>query len=991
MKKNIPPVKVVIVLVQHPVLGHELIPYTAQEEADNNIRLIEQAFHTSADILSGLSEAERNIIRIASAYTEKHLMSVYSTEKTVTDFLKKITEKQFKEIIRPFIEKKMLEMMEIIREYNLPFYENKAGNKILFPHHKYHTSPHFTELTYHFEADETSFHYLVSCYREGKPVSLSEHKPVITVISNPAVILLGQELHQFQNIHASRITPFTRKAKVSVSISLLEKYLDNVVLPIITYHNFTSENLPIVEETREPEFILSVDTDTVYQKPVLKVSYQYRNKTFFPGSKQTKTYAWIIRNDGSPTVYYFKRKLAKEQEIISKLQSLDLRLIDDCHLELRKESSFKDVTEWLLANKRSLSEHFRLMSKDTQADYYLERISVEEDLTETNDWFELHITVLIGDYQIPFIRFRRHIIEGKREYKLPDGKIVLLPEEWFSKYTDLLEYSEKDEERIKIKPEYIGIMQASLEKKDRITYRKKEETAPPPKLKATLRQYQKEGFNWMIHLQRHSFGGCLADDMGLGKTLQTLSVLQYTYDNNEKAEIEETDCDVRMEPVENGQLSLFDSFSEDNTTAKREENESVSLPEQKKPASLIVMPTSLLHNWRREIRKFTTLSVYEFGGTSVTNRLNIKATFDRFDLVITTYGMMRNNIEALSKYRFEYVVLDESQIIKNSDSLTFRSAIRLQSNYRLILTGTPIENSLKDLWSQFRFIQPGLLGTEKEFITQFINPIKQGNARIENKLQKLIYPFILRRSKQEVAPELPLLTEEIVYCEMSAPQKQIYEKEKNSLRNILLQFGSNKQKRADLNVLNGITRLRQLASHPQMISPDFTGTSGKLDEIITLFETLRSEGHKVLIFSSFVKHLEIIARAFEANGWEYAMLTGSSTDREGEIKRFTDSPTIQAFFISLKAGGVGLNLTCADYVFIVDPWWNPAAELQAISRAHRIGQDKNVFAYRFISEDTIEEKIVCLQESKRKLSETFIADNNPLLSLTDEEWEELIK
>ena len=365
--------------------------------------------------------------------------------------------------------------------------------------------------------------------------------------------------------------------------------------------------------------------------------------------------------------------------------------------------------------------------------------------------------------------------------------------------------------------------------------------------------------------------------------------------------------------------------------------------------------------------------------------------FGRFQLIFTTYGMMRNNIDLLSSYKFEYIVLDESQNIKNSESLTFRSALQLKSKYRLVLTGTPIENSLKDLWAQFRFIQPDLLGTESAFQKQFMIPIRQGNTRVEAQLQQLISPFILRRSKSEVAPELPPLTEETIYCDMPEEQNTLYEQEKNSLRNILLQHPQNMDKLHSFSILNGILRLRQLACHPQLIYPDFNGASGKAIQIIEIFDTLRSEGHKVLIFSSFVKHLEVLAEAFRERGWKYALLTGATNNRPSEIAHFTEQKDVQAFLISLKAGGVGLNLTQADYVFIIDPWWNPAAESQAIARAHRIGQDKQVIAYRFITQNSIEEKILYLQDEKRKLAETFVTDSETLPALSNEQWVDLLK
>lgn len=513
----------------------------------------------------------------------------------------------------------------------------------------------------------------------------------------------------------------------------------------------------------------------------------------------------------------------------------------------------------------------------------------------------------------------------------------------------------------------------------------------------------------MANLYLEGFGGCLADDMGLGKTLQTLALLQYVYKPGNTTEaIRETidlkkaestsDCLSQKQVFfdEKGQFSLFPMQS------KEEENSRIApqVPQIPEPVqkqnrisplhgTLIVVPTSLLHNWKREASRFTNLSMMEYNGSSPNEITRLKKYFDRYHLIFTTYGTMRNNIATLSQYTFECIVLDESQNIKNSESLTFRSAIQLRSRHRLILTGTPIENSLKDLWAQFHFLQPELLGNETTFSKHFINAIRQGDERMKDRLRQLITPFILRRSKQEVTPELPSLTEEVVYCDMTERQNELYQHEKNSLRNILLEQTAEKGQQS-FTVLNGILRLRQLSCHPQLVLPDFIGDSGKLYQIIETFETLRSEGHKVLIFSSFVKHLELVAGEFRKRKWDYAFLTGSSTNRPEEIARFNRDPKIQAFLISLKAGGVGLNLTQADYVFIIDPWWNPAAESQAIARAHRIGQNNQVIAYRFITQGSIEEKIIQLQEEKRKLAETFITDTEQLPALTNREWARLL-
>lgn len=746
---------------------------------------------------------------------------------------------------------------------------------------------------------------------------------------------------------------------------------------------------------------------------MLRLDFRYGEQSFSPQpSDETRKFVFREQEEEEIVIHYFQRNSTAERKAVHLLQKAGLQCISDSHFKLSSAAPEKNITEWISHHRQMLLEEFVLSSDTQNKPYYLPEIRIEQSCEDGPDWFDLHITVVIGNQRIPFSRFRKNILEGNREYILPDGRIVLLPEEWFSKYANLLEAGKESDKTIRLKRPFIGVIESILEKDRQSTSIKtllSKEIPVPIGLKANLRSYQQKGFSWLANLYLEGFGGCLADDMGLGKTLQTLALLQYVYKPENTTEaIRETidlkkaestsDCLPQKQVFfdEKGQFSLFPMQS------KEEENSRITpqvpqIPEQIQKqnrisplhGTLIVVPTSLLHNWKREASRFTNLSMMEYNGSSPNEITRLKKYFDRYHLIFTTYGTMRNNIATLSQYTFECIVLDESQNIKNSESLTFRSAIQLRSRHRLILTGTPIENSLRDLWAQFHFLQPELLGNETTFSKHFINAIRQGDERMKDRLRQLITPFILRRSKQEVTPELPSLTEEVVYCDMTERQNELYQHEKNSLRNILLEQTAEKGQQS-FTVLNGILRLRQLSCHPQLFLPDFIGDSGKLYQIIETFETLRSEGHKVLIFSSFVKHLELVAGEFRKRKWDYAFLTGSSTNRPEEIARFNRDPKIQAFLISLKAGGVGLNLTQADYVFIIDPWWNPAAESQAIARAHRIGQNNQVIAYRFITQGSIEEKIIQLQEEKRKLAETFITDTEQLPALTNREWARLL-
>ena len=362
------------------------------------------------------------------------------------------------------------------------------------------------------------------------------------------------------------------------------------------------------------------------------------------------------------------------------------------------------------------------------------------------------------------------------------------------------------------------------------------------------------------------------------------------------------------------------------------------------------------------------------------NRKKSTSYFSDYDIILSSYHTIRQDIELISSFPFHYIILDESQVIKNPASMLYKTVIRLKSEFKLVLTGTPVENSLTDLWTQLNFVNPGLLGDLSFFRREFAKPIeKLGDDDKEISLRKIIKPFILRRTKEMVASDLPPVTEQTVYCDMTEEQKKVYEEEKSSVRNIILKnISSTGSEKATIVILQGLMKLRQIANHPVMANDEYVSGSGKFETVLQDIESVISEGHKILVFSSFVKHLNLFAGELTKKRIRYAMLTGASTNREKIVSSFQNDNENMVFLISLKAGGVGLNLTAADYVFILDPWWNPASEMQALNRAHRIGQDKSVFVYRYITSNSIEEKISRLQEKKSKLADTFISSNNPL-------------
>jgi non-specific serine/threonine protein kinase len=405
------------------------------------------------------------------------------------------------------------------------------------------------------------------------------------------------------------------------------------------------------------------------------------------------------------------------------------------------------------------------------------------------------------------------------------------------------------------------------------------------------------------------------------------------------------------------------------------------------PANLIIVPRSLIDNWQREIQRFTPhlkIMIYFGQDRSFDERL-----FNKVDIILTTYGILHRDIKQLKEYRFHYVILDESQTIKNPTTKVAKAARLLNCSHKLVLTGTPVENNTMELWSQFAFLNPGLLGSQDYFKQMFIKPIEvKADEKSAELLRRLVYPFILRRTKKQVAPELPPRTERILYASMETAQSRLYNQTRDTYRALLLGMidveGINN---ARFKVLEGLLRLRQICNHPILYKENFRGESAKFTLLLDTLNTLLAEGHKALIFSQFVTMLTLVRTALDEKNIPYTYLDGSTRNRQEVVDRFQTNENIPFFLLSLKAGGVGLTLTAADYVIHIDPWWNPAVEQQAADRTHRIGQEKPVFIYKLIVKDSVEEKILQLQEKKKQLVDNLITTENSFFKSLD--WEDI--
>ncbi|HTM65159.1 MAG TPA: SNF2-related protein [Flavipsychrobacter sp.] len=566
------------------------------------------------------------------------------------------------------------------------------------------------------------------------------------------------------------------------------------------------------------------------------------------------------------------------------------------------------------------------------------------------DWFDASVDVVFGDQTVTITEVKKALAQKLNYVKLSDGSLGLLPEEWLKKYSLLIKMGEAKNGKLRLKKYHFSALDELLadvdeealqleleEKKERLTEIITNDysvLAPPPELTATLRPYQQAGFQWLTFLNEAGWGGILADDMGLGKTVQTLAYLQYYKNQNEDARF------------------------------------------------LVVCPTTLMYNWENEIKKFTpNMTHFIHHGPK---RTASAKTFNSYDIIITTYGTMRSDIKMFNNFQFDYAVLDESQAIKNPQSQVAKASLLLNAKHRLALSGTPVQNNTFDLYAQMNFLNPGLLGSREFFMNEFATPIdKFQEDEVKQQLRKLTYPFMLRRTKEQVAKDLPEKTETILFCEMRKEQRKIYDAYRNSYKDrILGMIDERGIERSQMHILQGLTKLRQICDSPAILNEEekFENHSIKLDELVR--EITENVGnHKALIFSQFLGMLALIRKELERMKIPYAYFDGSTStgDREKAVQKFQNNEDCRVFLISLKAGGIGLNLTAADYVYIVDPWWNPAVEQQAIDRTHRIGQTKNIFAYRLICKETIEEKMLILQERKRALASELVGDDSAFL------------
>lgn len=977
------PFQLIYSLFQHEYLGYIFEAFIVHLDDKGKLTYQHQNISSknAREFARGLDDRDYELIQLMDSMNQDAVLRHFSKKAMKPDeFFNRVYKKEksdehlLQEQIDAYMERRRGSILEKLKGKRL----FEMGNDGEPTWRRMEVSDKRATIKFHIQRTDQNTTYYPEVTCDNQPVTLP-NPGAYMVCKNPAWMVVNGKLYGFDKpFDGRKLTPFLSKQSIVVPRSLEENYYKSFIVPIIaTFDDIDAKGFEIVKSAPDPHPLLTIselptgsgrDAPTLFEgsepqpetasdeagKIVFDLSFRYGKHRFRGSDAELISVNLEKKEDGTYIFHRVQRQVESEKKFAQMLVKLGLPLGNTCRTALDKSQAFS----WINENRVNLLNFGFEVSQPDNRDkkYFVGKAVIELEVKESIDWFDIHARIRFGEFEISFKDLRKLILKKKVEFKLPNGEIAIIPDAWLIKYGDLFAMSETKgaQEKPVLHKYHLHLVRelqegnlAKVQINDRLrnleNFTGIRDYPIPAGFHGQLRPYQKAGYNWLRFLNEFNLGGCLADDMGLGKTVQTLALLQ-----SEK---------------EKGNAGT----------------------------SLLIMPTSLIYNWEMEAAKFTPgLRILTYTGT---NRNKSVDRFVKYDLVLTSYGITRLDTEMLQNFVFNYIILDESQVIKNPTSHIARAVLQLKSRHRLTLTGTPLENTTMDLWSQMSFVNPGLLGGHTFFKNEFQVPIEKRHDEAQTKkLNSIIKPFILRRLKSQVATDLPEKVENIYYTNLSPAQEEKYEEAKSFYRHKILDLIEKEGiSNSRMTILEGLTKLRQLSNHPRMVDIHYKGDSGKLEDLSHMIENALLEGHKLLIFSQFVKHLEIVKEFLRSRRIDFAYLDGSSMDRKDQVEKFNKDPNLKIFLISIKAGGLGLNLTEADYVFILDPWWNPAVEQQAIDRAHRIGQKKKVFTYKFITRNTVEEKILQLQKTKLKLSESLITTEESIVkSLTREDIEMML-
>ncbi|WP_153797696.1 DEAD/DEAH box helicase [Foetidibacter luteolus] len=859
------------------------------------------------------------------------------------------------------------ETRHLIIEYLHPKYKkifsDMAGSPFVFylPQRKTFTTANLekAELSKHFLSPEFAVNYTGTTYEMSCNAKLPDGLFSIAEneLSGALLFQAHDQLYLWDKpediVLAEKFLP---TGKISIEAEDWNRQLTEFILPLTKEYNVNFINVQkeeIKDARPEVKILLKEKGDYLMLQPI----FNYQGYDIRPSDKEKIILPLMNK------LLVIQRNMEAEYAFTDKIANLHssfIRTEENNTLALKGTEVLKN--NWFFLFVDAVKEmNIPVYGFDALKNFRFNtaKPSTKIYISSHTDWFDAKIDIHFGDMKVTVADVKKALANKQQYVQLEDGTFGILPEEWIRKYSLLFRVGEGKASHMKLSKYHLSVIEELYGQRDEEelffkleakyenlkNFQSIQPVEAPAHLKHILRPYQQSGFQWLNYLSEVRWGGILADDMGLGKTIQALSFLYHIKDHQENLK------------------------------------------------ALVVCPTTLMYNWENEIKKFApTLKYYIHHGGARTAEMIVH---QNIDVIITTYGTLRSDIKQFVEVEFDYVILDESQAIKNPASKVTKAACLLNAKNRLCLSGTPLQNNTFDIFAQMNFLNPGMLGSMEFFKQEFAVPIdKFGEKEQKEHLRKLLYPFILRRTKEQVAKDLPEKSEMILFCEMGKEQRDIYDAYRNDYRDKILgvveQQGVGK---SQLTILQGLMKLRQICDSPAIMKEEdrFPNVSVKLEELGREI-TENISDHKALVFSQFLGMLALIKEKLTELGVDYEYFDGSTSapDREKAIQRFQNEENCRVFLISLKAGGVGLNLTAADYVYIVDPWWNPAVEQQAIDRTHRIGQTKNIFAYRMICKDTVEDKILQLQEKKRLLAADLITDDTGFVkSLTKDDIEYL--
>lgn len=901
-------------------------------------------------IFENLDATTKKILTICENLKPEKVFKKFSknskSAKTIDDLLK---DSKLEFGIRQFTKTNLDQFYTLVKQEDFPLSMNLDRDKD-FRNSRVTSNHPSLETQLHFDKHENGITYTLAL-KENESVFYPSDTTIELLLDEPSWLIVNRKLFHLQHINSKKITPFLTKKSIEIPSKLVPDYFEKFIKDVAKKADVTATGFEIETRNKIDSCAIQPILDFFKNTYYVNLVFNYNGYSFELNSTK-KTHSNIDLSDLNNIKLIQYKRSENESLFTDKLLELGLSKTENNFFGLSPKIEKQDpyaTIQWLIENQETL-ESSGFSIKDLKIDRKkidTNKVNIQFANEVKSDWFDIKMTVVCEEFEFNFSELISNIKNRNRLFLLPNGSYFLIPIEWMTLYAQMVKLAKIQNGNLVLPKSNFAVLEGIPELKDSTNFQAVIEYQSSPLVKATLRPYQIEGVKWLLEHYNNGLGACLADDMGLGKTLQTLTTLVAVQEQ------------LDLEKAENVQLDLFGN----------------EIPVQKEYLkTLIVLPSSLVFNWYSEARKFTPhFRRVQYIGN---DRKMLSKKLEKYDLIFTSYAVISRDISILEKYNFRYLILDESQYIKNKNSKIFKAISQVKASHKISLSGTPIENSLDDLWSQMQFINPNILGSYAFFAENYKLPIEKKqdeNSLLE--LKNLISPFILRRTKEQVLKDLPELSEQIFYCEMEPDQEKLYEEEKSKARNSLLKTdGSEIDK---INIINTLMRLRQLSNHPKMIDSKSEMDSGKYIAVTRYLETLVQSSQKTIIFSSFVSNLNFYKTWCKENKIDFCELTGETPlkEREYQVNRFQEQEKPLLFFISLKAGGVGLNITKASYVVFLDPWWNPFSEKQGIGRAHRIGQMNKVNVIRFITKNTVEEKIIRLQESKKLLADSLLDEN----------------